>query len=183
MDINEVNTILEELDSRIRRECVGKFYSDYYVGITNDVQRRVFTEHRVDNECHWYRKCSSKQIAETIEQKFLDKGMMGSYGGGNTDSVYIYVYRITPSTMEARILSDSNIILEQRKQPTVQLYSSTHLFGYRFWKIRFIGKEQYPDWFLDDKFEIAKATSEKYAAEKKAVFEEKTSVGAITQKI
>lgn len=79
-----------------------KFYSNFYVGITNDVQRRLFNEHNVSKERGWwiYRAADSKSIAQEVEEYFLDKGMEGDTGGGTEDSVYVYCYEITSYTVE-----------------------------------------------------------------------------------
>lgn len=38
--------IVAEIDSHLEKSQ-KEFYSDFYVGITNDVERRLFTEHNV----------------------------------------------------------------------------------------------------------------------------------------
>lgn len=77
-------------------EYVGKSnYSGWYVGITNDIDRRLFGEHNVDREKdYWiYRTANSKAIAQEIEEYFLDKGMDGDTGGGSDDTTKVYVYK------------------------------------------------------------------------------------------
>ena len=79
-----------------------KFYSNFYVGITNDVERRLFNEHNVSKQRGWwiYRAADSKAIAQEVEEYFLDKGMEGDTGGGTEDSVYVYCDEITSYTVE-----------------------------------------------------------------------------------
>ena len=68
---------------------VGSNYSDWYIGITDDPQRRK-GEH--DNLTIWHDwKADSEQIARDVEKYFLNKEMSGGMGGGDTpNSVYIY---------------------------------------------------------------------------------------------
>ena len=77
-------------------------YSDFYVGITNDVDRRLFGEHNVDKE-HWgwiYAQANDKNVAQLVEEYFLNKGMKGDTGGGTDDTVYVYCYEIRSYTVE-----------------------------------------------------------------------------------
>ena len=79
-----------------------KYYSDFYIGITNDVDCRLFGEHNVDREHSWwiYRTAIDKAAAQVVEEHFLDKGMKGDTGGGTEDTIYVYCYEITNSTKE-----------------------------------------------------------------------------------
>ena len=44
-----VDEILEHLAKSGKR-----YYSDFYIGITNDVRRRLFSEHNVSEENNWW---------------------------------------------------------------------------------------------------------------------------------
>ena len=52
-----------------------RYYSDFYVGITNDIERRLFTEHNVDKKNNWwiYRTATNKTVAQSVEEYFLNK--------------------------------------------------------------------------------------------------------------
>ena len=54
-----------------------KYYSDFYIEITNDVDRRLFGEHNVDKNHSWwiYRTAVDKATAQAVEEHFLSKGM------------------------------------------------------------------------------------------------------------
>jgi hypothetical protein len=82
-------------------KCGGS-YSDYYVGITNDIDRRLFSEHNVDKKRNqWiYDEADSDIVARKVEQYFLDKGCDGGSGGGDEDSIFVYCYKITGTTVE-----------------------------------------------------------------------------------
>ena len=53
-----------------------RYYSDFYVGITNDIERRLFVEHNVEKKSNWwiYRTATNKTAAQSVEEYFLNKG-------------------------------------------------------------------------------------------------------------
>lgn len=79
-----------------------RFYSDFYVGITNDVDRRLFQEHNVDRDTMWwvYSTADSKDTAQKVEEHYLGMGMKGSTGGGTDESRVVYCYAVTPTTID-----------------------------------------------------------------------------------
>lgn len=78
-------------------------YSDYYVGITNDVDRRLFSEHNVSEKTDFWiwRPADSKAVAQEVEEYFLALGMDGDTGGGTDESKIVYSYKITSSTIQS----------------------------------------------------------------------------------
>ena len=90
----------QEIIDGIVNHFSGKKYSDCYIGITSDVDSRLFGDHNVskDNGFWIYRTASSDGVARDIETYFLDKGMDGGSGGGDDDSKIVYVYKKTGST-------------------------------------------------------------------------------------
>lgn len=144
------NEIIDFLENQFRTTCWGKFYSDYYVGITNNIERRLYKEHNITPyECHWVADAKDKNLADEIEKHFIDKGMKGSTGGGREDSTKIYVYRITTKTCEAPRFTDFEEELNEGRQPEppkVEVYSGvTEMF--RFYKVRVIGEKQHTGYF------------------------------------
>lgn len=95
------NQIIAAIDTHLQKSS-KQYYSDFYIGITNDVSRRLFTEHNVDKNNAWwiYREAINKATAQAVEEYYLDKGMKGDTGGGTDDSTYVYCYEITSSTKE-----------------------------------------------------------------------------------
>lgn len=81
-----------------------KYYKDFYIGITNDIERRLFDEHNVDRtkDAAWwiYDTAINKTTAQAVEEYYLAKGMRGDTGGGTNDSIYVYCYEITSTTIE-----------------------------------------------------------------------------------
>lgn len=48
----DFQTIIDEINDHLSKS--GKrYYSDFYIGITNDVERRMFSEHNVPKESTW----------------------------------------------------------------------------------------------------------------------------------
>jgi hypothetical protein len=74
----------------------------WYVGITSDVQERLFGHHRVDRTKNWwiYRRCANASEARDLEAAYHRAGCKGSGGGGDAGCVHIYAYVITPTTVE-----------------------------------------------------------------------------------
>lgn len=73
----------------------------WYAGITNDPEARLFVEHRVDEDGdHAWADCVDDSVAREAEKMLHDLGYEGGSGGGNEDSIYVYVYRITDDTCE-----------------------------------------------------------------------------------
>lgn len=93
--------IIKDIDNHLQKS--GKqYYSDFYVGITNDVERRLFEEHNVNRETMWwiYRTANSKAVAQEIEAYYIAKGMQGHGGGCADDSQIVYCYAIGPTTYD-----------------------------------------------------------------------------------
>ncbi len=91
--------IIHAIDSFV--EANGGGYTRFYVGITNDIDVRLFQQHKVDKQGFYIvEDAKTKSNAQFVESYFLDKGMQGDTGGGKDDSTFVYCYLITPSTKE-----------------------------------------------------------------------------------
>ncbi len=90
----------QEIVDAIAAHFRGTPYGDCYVGITSDVKSRLFGDHHVsEQDGHWiYRTASSNGVAREIEQYFLDAGMDGGEGGGDSSSTIVYAYEKTSGT-------------------------------------------------------------------------------------
>lgn len=97
----DFQTIIDEINAHLSKSG-RRFYSDFYIGITDDIERRMFTEHNVKKEKSWwiYRTAINTDIARKIEKYFLEKGMRGDNGGGNDSSNIVYCYAVSPTTIE-----------------------------------------------------------------------------------
>ena len=69
-------------------------YSDFYVGITNDVERRLFIEHELDEQSDTYDffDFGSVDLARKAERLYLNQGLTGDTGGGTEESSVVYIY-------------------------------------------------------------------------------------------
>lgn len=85
----------------------GGRYSEYYIGITDDLDRRLFEEHRVRRHRFGQRSDVYKGwdaridgIARMIEKRALDefRGIDGGTGGGSSSVRYVYIFKKTQST-------------------------------------------------------------------------------------
>ena len=88
----------DEIKEEIKNYAIGN-YSAFYVGITNDVERRL-KQHNVTKAELKY-KMLSKRSAQEIEEYCLSLGMDGDTGGGNEDSVYVYIYKKTKDSVDS----------------------------------------------------------------------------------
>ena len=73
-------------------------YRYFYIGITDNIQERLFNYHQPDSG-HNYFQADTEEIARSVERYFLKKGMQGDTGGGK-QPIYVYVYLISPNTKE-----------------------------------------------------------------------------------
>lgn len=92
--INAINEYLQE--------SVKEHYQDYYIGITSDVEERLFGAHKVPKDNYWWIYCpaDTEEIAREVEKYFLDLGMSGGTGGGTGDGDVriVYCYELGPET-------------------------------------------------------------------------------------
>ncbi|WP_294618614.1 hypothetical protein [uncultured Bacteroides sp.] len=97
----DYETIVKEIVEHLSKS--GKrYYSDFYIGITNDVEQRMFKEHNVPKEKNWwiFRTAENSDIAREVENHFLKLGMRGDNKGGDDTSNVVYCYAVTPTTAE-----------------------------------------------------------------------------------
>jgi hypothetical protein len=73
-------------------------YSDWYVGISQDAQNRLFNEHQIsEEEDLWIiEEAYSVDDARFIEHYFVEMlDTDGGPGGGDEDAVMVYAYKKT----------------------------------------------------------------------------------------
>lgn len=96
------NQILSDIVQYIKQSNTP--YKDWYIGITENIQIRLFVEHAVNkNTDYWiYRKCSSADEARRIEKYIIMNYQAdGGLGGGNDNSKFVYVYKKERHTKES----------------------------------------------------------------------------------
>ena len=64
--------IIADFDAHLQKSS-KQYYSNFYVGITNNIERRLFTEHNVSKENAWwiYRTATDKATAQKVEEYYL----------------------------------------------------------------------------------------------------------------
>lgn len=80
----------------------GRYYSEFYVGIAKDPNDRLINGHGVTSSVpniYWTAPLQT-EIVRAIEKYFVNKGTRGGPGGGDTNTCYIYAYKISPGTRE-----------------------------------------------------------------------------------
>lgn len=91
------DSIVAEIMAAIAK-VPGTDPSDFYVGITNDIDRRLY-EHNVDKrECLRILEATNKDEAEVAEITLIHSGLEGHPGGGTTDTNIVYCYQRTKNT-------------------------------------------------------------------------------------
>lgn len=75
----------------------------WYVGITANPRRRLFEDHKVDedNGVWIYGPADSAAVARDVEKQLLRDGCQGGSGGGDSAARYVYAYRITLNSVES----------------------------------------------------------------------------------
>ena len=95
-------TLISEIQKYINNN--GGVASGYgwYVGVTADPRQRLFRDHNVNEQNGpWiYGAVASDDEARYIENYFLAQGCRGGPGGGGSDAIYVYAYRINLHTKE-----------------------------------------------------------------------------------
>ena len=79
----------------------GKF-SDWYVGISQNPEHRLFTQHKVSKQSGtWsYTPLTKQKIARAFEQVLIAFGCKGGGGGSDNELLSVYAYKITQYTDE-----------------------------------------------------------------------------------
>lgn len=111
MEVKDKNKIREEIESFTKEH--GGNYSAYYIGITNNLDRRIeeciINEHIKSglydpNTLRYEAKAESRDIAFAIEKEFQDNGMerYNPGGKGKEDSQYIYCFKMKDRLNDGR---------------------------------------------------------------------------------
>ena len=91
--------IIQDIFNHIKNG--GGFPNEWYVGIANDAEGRLFSDHNVDRQtATWiWRPAESSEEAREIEQYFLNAVRTdGGQGGGDRTSKQVYAYKKTWQT-------------------------------------------------------------------------------------
>jgi hypothetical protein len=93
-------TIINDIDKHMASSGIKN--PGWYVGITSDIEGRLFGFHRAPRQNHLYiyRQALNTRDARSIEAAYHKAGCQGDAGGGDHTAVYIYAYVISPLTVE-----------------------------------------------------------------------------------
>lgn len=80
--------IIESIDGTVKRYKPVK-YSVWTIGITDNPDRRKGEHGNPKDWKQW--KADTEDIARAVEKHFLDKGMKGGGGGGESPN-YVYIF-------------------------------------------------------------------------------------------
>jgi len=96
-------------------------YPDYYIGITNNINRRMVEQSEViqehlqkgeytDSSPLYTEECENREEAVEIERYFQDKGMLkyNPRSVGIKKSIYIYCYKLTAEN-KAVLLTEASV--------------------------------------------------------------------------
>jgi hypothetical protein len=90
--------IRDEILAYLRMQ--GGDSGSWYIGITSEIERRLFGDHRVPPANHWYicRQAASSEAAREAEQALLALGFDGRPAPESDDGVFVYAYLKTVLT-------------------------------------------------------------------------------------
>jgi hypothetical protein len=95
----------ESIYSELVAYMVTNFSSDYrsswYVGITSDIDTRLFGAHRVNRLSKgWvWRQATDINHARRAEASLINRGHDGGGSGGDHTTTYVYAFRKEPGTV------------------------------------------------------------------------------------
>jgi len=100
MQAQAAQQIVEEMNALMTQSGIP--IHRWYVGVSADLQQRLFGTHRVPRHSQWFicRYARNHLDAEAIALAYQKTGSAGSLGRGDETAVYVYAYVITPQTVQ-----------------------------------------------------------------------------------
>ena len=92
MEAETAQQVYDKIVAHIKKQDGA--YSSWYAGIASDWEDRLFSDHQVPRENHWWAafKCISNKAARDAEDALHELGCDGAPGGGDESTVYVYAY-------------------------------------------------------------------------------------------
>jgi hypothetical protein len=96
----EIRLIIAKIKLYIE-QCGGD-YRNWYVGITSDLEERLFEGHKIrENDLHTSEKASNSDVARAVENHFINKlKTQGGPGGGDATAKFVYAYKVKSYTVD-----------------------------------------------------------------------------------
>jgi hypothetical protein len=91
--IESERLIIDDILSQIEQH--NDRFHNWYVGITEDIERELFVKHKIPKRKYSYiiRKATSPWSARFLESHFLNLGCKGCKSEQEKDGVYIYAFK------------------------------------------------------------------------------------------
>lgn len=85
----------QELYDAIIQHVGTEHFANWYVGITHDIEERLFGYHNVNRHSDgWiHGQTHSSTAARSVETALLGDGFDGGDGGGSDAAVHVYAFR------------------------------------------------------------------------------------------
>lgn len=92
MEAQDAQQVYNQIVAHIKKQ--GGAYSSWYCGIASDWEDRLFNDHQVPREKHWWiaLQCHNDGDAREVESALIKMGCDGAPGGGDETTVYVYAY-------------------------------------------------------------------------------------------
>ena len=94
--------IINRIDEHLTKSG-REYYSDFFVGITNDINKVLFHKHHVSYDRGWwaYMTANSPDEAYKVWTHYKNMGMRSSKVNHEDGSSIVYCYAVTPYTVES----------------------------------------------------------------------------------
>lgn len=93
--------IVEDINNHLTKSN-RKYYSDFYIGVSDNAIKSLFKDHHVDADHAWwiYRTAASANVARDVQCHFLELGMRGENRTVDAAATMVYCYAVGPTTSE-----------------------------------------------------------------------------------
>ncbi|MFZ8907360.1 MAG: hypothetical protein ACO293_02905 [Nitrosopumilaceae archaeon] len=95
--VMDYNTVIKRIET-----YMSKFegdYTDWYIGITKDLDERLFDLHKVEENGIWISfGADTEEVAKKVEEYFLDKKTDGNPTPLEENARIVYVYKKNAKT-------------------------------------------------------------------------------------
>lgn len=98
----DYQTTIRDIIHHITKQCMFSDISDFYVGISDDHEYSLFTEHNVNRKigCWTYVEALNNQHAREAKKLLIGQGMEGDTDDDDSSGRIVYCYKITSETEE-----------------------------------------------------------------------------------